>query len=236
MTTYDHRPGEGLETAGPDGHGGTTDQAKAAASTAGEEGKHLAHEAGAEMKGVAADAQDQARDLLHQARTEVESQSRTQLETLVSTLQGFADDLEKMARGEGPGSGLARDVVREVGDKATALSTQLRGREPAELLDEARTFARRKPGTFLLGALAAGVVAGRVVRGTKEAQSSQSTGSTGTSPDATSTAAMPLTQGTPPPPPPSPMPGRVPGSVPGSVTGSAPQAGTGTSASGWGTP
>lgn len=239
MTTYDYRTGTDSET------GGTTEQAKQAASTAATDGKHLAEEAKGEAKSVAADAQAQARDLLHQARTEVESQSRSQLETLVSTLQGFADDLEKMARGEGPASGIAQDVVREVSDKATALSSQLRGREPGELLDQARGFARQKPGTFLLGALVAGVVAGRVVRGAKDAQGSTgSTGRTGSTggpgaaastpplPDATATAALPTTEA-PPPPPPSPMPG---------LTGSAPQVGAGTppttgpGTSGWSTP
>lgn len=236
MTTYDYRTGADTGT-------GTTDQAKEAASTAATEGKHLAEEAKAEAKAVAADAQAQARDLLHQARTEVESQSRSQLETLVSTLQGFADDLEKMARGEGPASGIAQDVVREVSDKAAALSSQLRGREPGELLDQARGFARQKPGTFLLGALVAGVVAGRVVRGAKDAQGSSTGGTSSTGgagaaastpplPDATATAALP-TADAPPPPPPSPMPG---------LTGSAPQVGagtpptTGTGASGWSTP
>ena len=42
---------------------------------------------------------------------------------------------------------------------------KLQNREPAELLDEVRSFARRKPGLFLLGAAAAGVVAGRLTRG-----------------------------------------------------------------------
>ena len=45
-------------------------------------------------------------------------------------------------------------------------------RDPGELLDEVRGIARRKPGTFLLGALAAGVVAGRLTRGAVDASRS----------------------------------------------------------------
>lgn len=166
MTTYDERS-----------------TAQAAAQTATDEGRHLAGVAADEAKGVAADAQAQARHLLDDARSTVEEQSRTQLESLVSTLQGFADDLEKMARGDGPGSGLAHDLVQEVGDRAKSLSDQVRGREPSELLDQARSFARRRPGTFLLGALAAGVVAGRVARGAKDAPSTPSgTAATGSTP------------------------------------------------------
>jgi hypothetical protein len=49
------------------------------------------------------------------------------------------------------------------------LAGWLEQREPGELLDEVRALARRKPGTFLLGALAAGVVAGRLTRGAVDA-------------------------------------------------------------------
>ena len=38
-------------------------------------------------------------------------------------------------------------------------------RDPGALLDEVRSFARRKPGTYLAIALGAGVLAGRLTRG-----------------------------------------------------------------------
>jgi hypothetical protein len=52
------------------------------------------------------------------------------------------------------------------------LADWLDGREPGQLLDEARNFARRRPGVFLVGALAAGVVAGRMTRGVVAAHTS----------------------------------------------------------------
>lgn len=52
-------------------------------------------------------------------------------------------------------------------------------REPSELLDELRRFARRRPGAFLLGAFAAGAVAGRVARGAKDADSGEPAGAGG---------------------------------------------------------
>ena len=44
----------------------------------------------------------------------------------------------------------------------------LEQREPADLLDEVRNFARRRPGTFLIGAAVAGLAAGRLTRGLKD--------------------------------------------------------------------
>lgn len=196
MTTYDYRTGS--TGPGTDDQGGTAGQAREAAQTAADEGRHVAETAKDEARSVAADARSEAQDLLGQARSQVEDQSRSQLDNLVGTLQGFADDLERMARGEGAGSGLAHDVVQQVGDRARGLTSQLQGREPSELLDQARDFARRRPGTFLVGALAAGVVAGRLARGAKDAHGSGS-GATGTS-----------------------TPGSTPGSGPGSTPSTGP--------------
>ena len=108
-------------------------------------------------------------NLVSQATSQVDEQSRTQKNRLVETLRTVGDDLEKMAaQSEG---GMAANLAREVADRSRSLSSTLDSREPRELLDEVRAFARRKPGTFLLGALVAGVVAGRVTRGAKDAQS-----------------------------------------------------------------
>ena len=55
-------------------------------------------------------------------------------------------------------------------------NVSLEGREPADLLDELRSVARRRPAVFLVGALAAGVVAGRLTRGVKDESSDSPSG------------------------------------------------------------
>ena len=55
-----------------------------------------------------------------------------------------------------------------------SFADRLQNREPAELLDEVRSFARRKPGLFLLGAAAAGVLAGRLTSGVRAAHADSS--------------------------------------------------------------
>jgi hypothetical protein len=161
--------GGGVGTSSSTGSTGAKDQAKQAAGTAADEGKHVAGVAQGEAQKVASEAKSQVHGLLDQATSQVEDQSRTQRDRLVETLRSFGDDLEKMAvQSDGPAS----QVVREVAERARSVSSRMDGREPRELLDDVRSFARRKPGTFLLGALAAGVVAGRLTRGAKDAQSS----------------------------------------------------------------
>lgn len=153
---------------GSDG-GGVKEQTQAAAETAKEEARHVADVAKGEAQSVTADARIQASQLLDDARVQLEEQSSTQLDRLVGLLREFGDDLDRMVRGEPSEGGPARDLVGEVADKARVLRSQLEGRQPAELLDQVRDFARRRPGTFLLGSLAAGVVAGRLTRGVKQA-------------------------------------------------------------------
>jgi len=148
-------------------------RAEDTAGTAADEGRHVAGVAKGEARQVADEAMNQASNLMHEVTVQAEEQSRAQRDRLVQMLQTAADDLESMAA---DGKGLASDVVRRVADQAHQLSGRLDGREPRDLLDDVRGFARRRPGAFLLGAVAAGVVAGRLARGAKQAQSGQQSG------------------------------------------------------------
>jgi len=94
---------------------------------------------------------------------------------------------------------MATDLAREVSDRVRTLGTHLENREPSQLLDDARDFARRRPGTFLLGALAAGVVAGRLFRATADgaaaaslADSGSTTGTPGTTYGSTGVGTGPM--------------------------------------------
>ena len=179
---------------------GTQERAQQAAGTAKDEGKHVAGVAQGEAQKVASEAKSQVHGLVNQATSQVEDQTRTQRDRLVHTLRSMGDELEQMA-GSGQG-GTAADLVREVADRVRDLSSRVDGREPRELLEEVRSYARRKPGTFLLGALAAGVVAGRLTRGAKDASSGSGGPSSpvGTAPAGYGTAAGTPLAGTGAPP------------------------------------
>ena len=107
-------------------------------------------------------------------------QTSAQKSRLAETVRTFGDDLQAMQQ-QGDSSGLAASVLQQVSEQARTLASRLEDKEPTELLDDVRRFARQRPGTFLLGALAAGVVAGRLARGTKAARDGD-TGRTGSGP------------------------------------------------------
>jgi hypothetical protein len=151
------------------------EQARQVADTAKDEGQRVAGVAKEEAQSVVREAGQQARGLLDDATSQVEAQSKQQKDRLTEVVRTFGDDLHSMAsHGEGT-DGLASQLVQQAADQARTVASHLEDREPRELLDDVRRFAQRRPGSFLLGALVAGVVVGRVTRGAKDAPAAQET-------------------------------------------------------------
>ncbi len=164
----------------------TTDKAKDAGNTAVAEAKNIgdtAKQAGSQVASTATDqakevvqeTQRQAKDLLDQGRTQVKDQVVSQQQKAGQSLSSLAQELRALADGTSEGApGPARDLLQQASSSVENFASMLQNREPAELLDEVRNFARRKPGLFLLGAAAAGVLAGRLTSGVKAAHASSS--------------------------------------------------------------
>jgi ElaB/YqjD/DUF883 family membrane-anchored ribosome-binding protein len=154
------------------------DEARNVGQTAAEAGSQVASTAADQAKQVAQETRAQAQDLVQQGRTQLRQQAATSQQKAASGLQGIASQLRSMVDGNAPAPGPARDLVEQGTAKVEEFAGWLQNREPAELLDEIRSFARRRQGTFLLGAALAGVVAGRLTSGVKAAHSD--TGTSGT--------------------------------------------------------
>ncbi|ABS02298.1 F0F1-type ATP synthase membrane subunit b/b' [Kineococcus radiotolerans] len=146
--------------------GTAKEQASAVAGTAKEQASAVAGTAVDQAGNVLAEAKDQAVDLFADLRRQLSEQSDAVRDRIAEFLTGAGSELADMA-GAGGGSGYATQVVRQVGDRASSWGSHLTNHDSADLLEQTRSFARRKPGTFLLGALLTGVVAGRLTRGAK---------------------------------------------------------------------
>jgi hypothetical protein len=155
----------------------TTDVAKGEAAavkdTAVEAGKEVAATAKDEAANVASEAKYQAKSLLSTATSEVQNQASTQQGRLASTLRGYADELQGLAQGQGSSqSGVVTDLVNQAASKGSDIAQWLEDREPADVLEELRRYARRRPVMFLALCGLAGVVAGRITRGAVAANTS----------------------------------------------------------------
>jgi hypothetical protein len=150
-------------------------EARNVGQTAAQAGSQVASTATDQAKQVAQETQRQAKDLLDQGRTQLKEQAVTQQQKAASSLSSLASELRGLADGTSAGApGPARDLLQQASSSVESFASMLQNKEPAELLDEVRRFARRKPGLFLLGAAAAGVLAGRLTSGVKAAHSDSS--------------------------------------------------------------
>lgn len=173
--------------------------------TTADAGKEVAGTAAEQAQQVAQEAKTQAKDLIGEARAQVQSQASNGQQKVAETLRNLADELQQMAQG-GSQSGPVSEVARQAADKLTGVADWIGQREPGELLEEFRGVARRRPGMFLLGATAAGVLAGRLTRGAAEAASGRS--DQGSAPRPAPAAAVhppgPIASDRPGEPPPAP--------------------------------
>jgi len=158
------------------------DQVGQVADTARQAGSQVAGTVKEQAGQVTAEAGKQAKQLLAQAQSEVTEQAAATQQRVADGLHALADELTGMAKNSDQ-DGPATDLARQAAEKAHQAAGWLADRDPGSLLDEVRSFARRKPGTYLAIALGAGVLAGRLTRGltapTDETPSS-TTGSTTT--------------------------------------------------------
>jgi hypothetical protein len=137
-----------------------------AANVAGETkvaAKNVAGTAKTEAKNVAYEAKNSAKDLLHQAKSDLTSQAGTQQTKAAEGIRTISSQLRTMA--DAPDQqGVASDLIRQAAERSESVASWLDNRDPGSLLDEVKSFARQRPGTFLLMAAGAGLLAGRLGR------------------------------------------------------------------------
>lgn len=138
-------------------------EASDVARTAKDSAQGVAETAKTEAANVAAEVKSNARDLLYQARSDLTQQAGTQQQKVADGLRSISDELHAMARASDQ-PGVASDLVRQAAERSTSVAAWLDGRDPGSLLNEVKSFARQRPGTFLLLAAGAGVLAGRLTR------------------------------------------------------------------------
>ena len=155
------------------GTGGTagtskTDAAKEEASNvaghAASAAQGVAHTAKDEAANVAAEAKSSAQDLLSQAKSGLTSQAGTQQQKAAEGIRTISSQLHSMASAPDQ-QGMASDLIRQAAERSESVASWLETKQPGDLLGEVQRFARNRPGTFLLLAAGAGVLAGRLTRG-----------------------------------------------------------------------
>ncbi|MFK4482042.1 hypothetical protein [Curtobacterium sp. AB7] len=175
-----------------DAESGKADAAKGAAQDVAGDAKAKAADVAGTAKEqaskVASEATDHAKQLYGQASENLKQQAGEQQERAAGGLRSLGEQLGRMAEND-EDQGVAAKVVRDLSGRATSAAGFLENRDPGSLLDEVKTFAAKRPGTFIAIAAGAGILAGRLTKALaadakheKEAGDGPTTTHTGTGP------------------------------------------------------
>jgi hypothetical protein len=153
------------------------DEAANVGRTARDAGTDVAATAADQARQVVSETGRQARGLLGDVREQAREQTAARQRKAAQQMHTLAGQLDDMAAKSGE-SGMATQLAQEASERLHGAAAWLERRQPADLLEDVRDFARRRPAMFLLGAAAAGIVAGRLTRGLA-AQGHQDQGASG---------------------------------------------------------
>ncbi|WP_219465813.1 hypothetical protein [Nonomuraea rhizosphaerae] len=162
MSEYPTGPGQPA----PAHDEGTLQQGKAAA-------REVAGTAKERTAQVAEEAKVQTRRTVDELRERVRAQSDQQSHRAAQSLRQWSEDLSAMHEHGKPDSP-ASDVVRQVADQGHKAANYLEQNGLSGVVNEVQDFARRRPAAFLIGALAAGFLVGRVIKASGESSGTTS--------------------------------------------------------------
>ncbi|MEW2431295.1 hypothetical protein AB0877_25055 [Micromonospora sp. NPDC047644] len=206
--TYDLSPTSSTYGQQSTNGGGVRDQARQVGSEAAQAGGAVAQTAKEQGAEVGREAARQARNLYGEARSQLASQTGEQQRRAAGGLRSLADEMRSMAE-QGGQAGPVSELARQAADRVHGVAGWLEERQPGDLITEVRDYARRNPGTFLVGAAVLGVLAGRLTRGISAAGDDSGNGSStfrgAGAYDPEQTAVIPT-----PPPAPRAVPDAVP--------------------------
>jgi hypothetical protein len=132
-----------------------------------ESARSVAQTATAEVQNVAGEARSQVASLYQQVRSDVTDQAGSQQRRAADGLHGLAGELQQMADSAQQG-GMATGLARQAAERLDDVAGWLEQREPTDVLEDVKRYARRNPGTFLAAAAVLGFVGGRLTRGLRD--------------------------------------------------------------------
>jgi hypothetical protein len=119
-------------------------------------------EAKEQVRSVADTAVRETKGVLADMGSDLSREAQSQKLRLAKGLDGFSTELEEVALN---GSGRVPSLASEAAARTRGLARWLERTDPSDMVRSVEDFGRRRPVTFVLGSLVAGVLAGRVTRG-----------------------------------------------------------------------
>jgi hypothetical protein len=152
-------------TSGP---AAAADAAKGAASDVASEVTSAAADvketAKTEVRSVVSDATERAGQVMQTTRSELRSQVADKTRSVASSLDSVAQQLTSMAEKADDPESPVTQLAKTAADQIRHQSQRLEQGGVEGLIEDARRFARNRPGAFVLGSVAAGLLFGRLAK------------------------------------------------------------------------
>jgi hypothetical protein len=133
-------------------------------STAADATKTVAGEASQQTRAVAGEAKAQAQQLLTNTKTEIQQQADERGKQAAERLRSMSGSLGALLEGRPEEAQQIMGYLEQARTKLDGVAERIETAGPQGLVDDLSSFARRRPGTFLLAAGAAGFAIGRLAR------------------------------------------------------------------------
>ena len=140
------------------------DESQRVAKAAAQQARDVADTAREEAAQVTGELSEQARSLLEETKGQLQDQAETQVGRLSQTLRRFGTQGQALAQGQPEQAGPLPGYLQDAAGRLEQLADDLDTRGVDGVVEDLQSFARRRPGVFLLGAAAVGFGVGRLVR------------------------------------------------------------------------
>lgn len=148
--------------------------ASATASTASEATKDVAGQVTEQTKAVAVEAKVQAQQMLASTKTEVQQQAEERARQAAGHLREMSTSINALLDGRPYEATQLSGYLQQAQSKIDGVVDRLETAGPQGIVDDVSSFARRRPGAFLVAAGFAGFAIGRLARaGTAAAHDQQ---------------------------------------------------------------
>jgi hypothetical protein len=148
----------------PPGDVGTGEQTRQVAGMAAEGAKDVVQTAKDQAAEVGTEIKEQGRDVVNQARSQLRGQADDQTQQIAGKLRELGDEMRALVDGRPEQAQNVRGYADQAAGKLSELAGRLESRGFDGVVDDVKSFARRRPGAFLAGAAVAGMAVGRLLR------------------------------------------------------------------------
>jgi hypothetical protein len=140
------------------------DAASSTLATATDATKNVVSEATGQTKTVAVEAKAQAQQLVANTRSEIQSQADERARQAAEHLRGMSTSITALLDGRPQEAAQISSYLQQAQAKIDGFARRIETGGPQGVIDDLSSFARRRPGAFLLAAGVAGFAIGRAAR------------------------------------------------------------------------